>query len=64
MFHNLKKISHQVNTVDRDDEDDGDKILDVCYFIVGGNEEGIFELMTQEHELMTNRMLDREQKKN
>ena len=51
-----------VNTVDRDDEDEDGEILDVCYFIVNGNEDGMFELVSLEHELLINRELDREAK--
>lgn len=51
-----------VNAVDRDVEDDEDyaALLDICYFIVGGNIDGFFDLLPREHELITARELDRE----
>ena len=49
-----------VNTIDRDDDDEDAELLDVCYFIVDGNEDGIFELIPLEHELLLNKELDRE----
>ncbi len=50
-----------VGTVDRDHEDDFID-LDVCYFIVDGNDERLFEVLPREHELLFNRELDREER--
>ena len=33
-----------VEAVDRDEDDEDAEVVDVCYYIVGGNEEGIFEV--------------------
>ncbi len=52
-----------VKAVDRDVED-GDEdyaaLLDICYFIVGGNGDGYFDLKPRDHELVASRELDRE----
>ena len=49
-----------VNAVDRDVEDDETAaLLDVCYFIVGGNNDGYFDLFPREHELVVARELGR-----
>ena len=54
-----------VSTVDRDDEDeDADHLESVCYYIVGGDDEGTFQLLAAEHELVTTRELDRESRSN
>ena len=47
-------------TVDRDEEDEEEPAMDVCYFILAGNEDAIFELLPESHELYLNRELDRE----
>jgi hypothetical protein len=54
-----------VGTVDRDDDDDNDEsdaLIDVCYFIVGGNDAATatFDLHPLRHELITVKELDRE----
>ncbi len=51
-----------INTVDRDDDDDETQIADVCYFIVDGNDDNMFELLPLDHELMVTRQLDREER--
>ncbi|KMQ96646.1 Cadherin-23, partial [Lasius niger] len=49
-------------TIDRDEVDDlDDPPTQVCYFIVYGNEDGLFVLDIYKHELSTAKMLDREQ---
>ncbi|XP_053979716.1 cadherin-23 [Hylaeus volcanicus] len=49
-------------TVDRDEVDDlDDPPVQVCYFIVGGNDDGLFTLDIYKHELTTAKQLDREQ---
>ncbi|XP_026823897.1 uncharacterized protein LOC105277425 isoform X1 [Ooceraea biroi] len=48
-------------TIDRDEVDDlDDPPTQVCYFIVGGNNDGLFVLDIYKHELGTAKMLDRE----
>ncbi|KAL2733633.1 cadherin-23 [Vespula maculifrons] len=48
-------------TIDRDEVDDlDDPPTQVCYFIVGGNDDGSFTLDVYKHELTTARTLDRE----
>ncbi|XP_071565121.1 cadherin-23 [Temnothorax nylanderi] len=49
-------------TFDNDDVDDlEDPPTQVCYFIVGGNDDGLFVLDIYKHELGTAKLLDREQ---
>ncbi|XP_071547485.1 cadherin-23 isoform X3 [Panulirus ornatus] len=48
-----------VETIDLDDTEE-DKTAHVCYFIVGGDEYGTFNLDSFTHELMTMKELDRE----
>lgn len=49
-----------VSAVDRDVEDDETAaLLDICYFIVGGNNDGYFDLFPREHELVAARELGR-----
>ncbi|XP_043267778.1 cadherin-23 [Venturia canescens] len=49
-------------TIDRDEVDDlDDPPTQVCYFIVGGNDDGFFTLDIFKHELSTAKILDREQ---
>jgi hypothetical protein len=49
------------DTVDRDEVDDlDDDPTTVCYFIVGGNENGVFELDRAKHILTISNELDRE----
>ena len=49
-----------VDAVDLDVEDDETAaLLDVCYFIVGGNNDGYFDLFPREHELVVARELGR-----
>eukprot|EP00095_Tigriopus_kingsejongensis_P008988 snap_masked-scaffold783_size97670-processed-gene-0.6 protein:Tk08988 transcript:snap_masked-scaffold783_size97670-processed-gene-0.6-mRNA-1 annotation:"PREDICTED: uncharacterized protein LOC100879829" len=49
-----------IGTVDQDEEDYEADLLDVCYFIVGGNGKEFFEVLPQEHDLLTTVELDRE----
>ncbi|KAG7212887.1 hypothetical protein KM043_002239 [Ampulex compressa] len=50
-------------TVDRDEVDDlDDPPTQVCYFIIGGNDDGLFVLDIFKHELSAARTLDREEK--
>ena len=55
------EIEHIINTVDLDDLDEDDVKLDVCYFVVGGNHEGIFAVNPLTHEVMALQPLDREE---
>ncbi|KAK0092521.1 hypothetical protein PV326_001229 [Microctonus aethiopoides] len=48
-------------TVDRDEVDDlDDPPTQVCYFIVGGNDDGYFSINIFDHKLTVNKTLDRE----
>ncbi|XP_011144581.1 cadherin-23 [Harpegnathos saltator] len=48
-------------TIDRDEVDDlDDPPTQACYFIVGGNDDGLFTLDIYRHELGTAKILDRE----
>ncbi|XP_011305109.1 cadherin-23 [Fopius arisanus] len=50
-------------TIDKDEVDDlDDPPTQVCYFIVGGNDDDYFTLDTVTHELTTGKTLDREEK--
>ena len=55
-----------VNAIDRDDVDEDEEaeaeFLNICYYIVGGNDDGIFELEPLERELFLTKVLDREKK--
>ena len=51
-----------LNTVDLDDVDEDEIKLDVCYFVVGGNNEDRFAVNPITHEVMALQMLDREEK--
>ncbi|XP_033230917.1 cadherin-23 isoform X2 [Belonocnema kinseyi] len=49
------------DTIDRDEVDDlDDPPTQVCYFIVGGNDDGLFNLERKTHELSILKSLDRE----
>ncbi|CAH2076820.1 unnamed protein product, partial [Iphiclides podalirius] len=53
------------SVVERDPIDRGDEpILPVCYYIVKGNEDGMFELDRSTHRLSTSKPLDRERRSN
>ena len=49
-----------LNTVDLDAVEEGETETTVCYFLVAGNHQGIFQLDKLTHELMTLEQLDRE----
>ncbi|KAJ3665071.1 hypothetical protein Zmor_000585 [Zophobas morio] len=49
-------------TVDRDEMEFDGPFTPICYFIVGGNENGLFKLRPIEHLLTVTRPLDREEK--
>ncbi|XP_015840656.1 cadherin-23 isoform X2 [Tribolium castaneum] len=49
-------------TVDRDELEFDGPFAPICYFIVGGNENGLFKLHPVEHILTVSRPLDREEK--
>ncbi|KAK9884479.1 hypothetical protein WA026_007322 [Henosepilachna vigintioctopunctata] len=49
-------------TVDRDDLEFEGPPAPICYFIIGGNEEGYFEIDRFRHALMVSKTLDREEK--
>uniref|UniRef100_A0A2A4J8L9 Cadherin domain-containing protein n=1 Tax=Heliothis virescens TaxID=7102 RepID=A0A2A4J8L9_HELVI len=51
------------SVIERDEIDRGDEpVLPVCYYIVGGDEEAVFELQRSTHRLSTQKPLDREEK--
>ncbi|KAJ8721348.1 hypothetical protein PYW07_002123 [Mythimna separata] len=51
------------SVIERDEIDRGDEpMLPVCYYIVGGDEDAVFELQRNTHRLSTQKPLDREQK--
>ncbi|KAL3277671.1 hypothetical protein HHI36_013017 [Cryptolaemus montrouzieri] len=50
------------NTVDRDDLEFEGPPAPICYFIIGGNEDGFFELDRIQHTLTVLKALDREDK--
>uniref|UniRef100_A0A0K2V387 Putative LOC100748423 [Bombus impatiens] n=1 Tax=Lepeophtheirus salmonis TaxID=72036 RepID=A0A0K2V387_LEPSM len=53
-----------IDTVDRDDDDDygsSSSSKGVCYFIVGGENKTLFDLHPTQHELIINKVLDREE---
>lgn len=50
-----------INTVDLDDENEDDIKTDVCYFVVGNNEAGLFDVNPYTHDIMTTKALDREE---
>ena len=50
-----------LNTVDLDDEDEDDLVVDVCYFMVGGPSAALFDVNPSTHELMSLQPLDREE---
>lgn len=47
-------------TIDHDDVGEDEEASEVCYFIVDGNEFGIFDLQPERHRLSLNKMIDRE----
>ena len=49
-------------TTDQDDfaRDESESKAEVCYFIVDGNEFNTFELIPDKHELLLNKVVDRE----
>lgn len=50
-----------VDTIDKDDPDEAEEgPSQVCYYIVGGNEKGLFSLEPLRHELVVEQELDRE----
>ena len=49
-----------ISTVDLDDENEDDIKTDVCYFIVGNNQAGLFDVNPYTHDMMITRALDRE----
>ncbi|KAK5649206.1 hypothetical protein RI129_000235 [Pyrocoelia pectoralis] len=50
------------DTIDRDELEFEGPYAPICYYIVGGNEEGLFKLHPTTHELVVNTPLDREMK--
>ncbi|KAJ8730632.1 hypothetical protein PYW08_002045 [Mythimna loreyi] len=51
------------SVIERDEIDRGDEpMLPVCYYIVAGDEDAVFELQRNTHRLSTQKPLDREQK--
>jgi hypothetical protein len=59
----LETVDEDLAADDNDDgsEEEGGRQSDICYFLVGGNERGLFDVNPATHELTAMRPLDREE---